>query len=119
VVEGVSLRGLFATGAPPARDVLTWYFPHYSPQGTRPARSIREGDLKFLEKMEFERPFLYDLAADPGETTNLADLRPAEVERLRARLDAILDAQDARMPARNPTYDSTEPVPDRWDTPNS
>ena len=31
---------------------------------------------------------LYDLKADPGEKTNLASARPADVTRLRAALDA-------------------------------
>ena len=118
-VEGVSLRGLLTTGAPPAREPLTWYFPHFSPQGTRPARSVRDGSLKLIEKIEFGEPFLYDLAADPGETTNLADQRPADVERLRGVLDAQLAAQNAPRPRRNPGYSSAAPVPDRWATPDS
>ena len=119
-VEGVSLVPLLTGAAPPARTVLSWYFPHYSPQGTRPVRSIREGSLKLVEPLEFGRPArLYDLAADPGETTDLAAERPDDVERLRAQLDAILDRQGAQPTRRNPTYSSEEPVPDRWATPNS
>lgn len=118
-VEGTSLYGLLTTGAPPMRDELTWYFPHYSPQGTRPARSIRVGDLKLLERLEHGELFLYDLSEDPGETTNLADRRPEDVERLRARLDAALDAQDAQRPTVNPTYSRGAPIPNRWNTPDS
>ena len=118
-VEGTSLRGLLTTGAPLAREPLTWYFPHYSPQGTRPARSVRDGSLKLLEKIEFGEPFLYDLAADPSETTNLAGERPAEVERLRGVLDARLQTQNAQSPRRNPGYSSAAPVPARWATPDS
>ena len=119
-VEGVSLRGLLTSGAPPLRsDPLTWYFPHYSPQGTRPVRSLREGDLLFMEHMEFGGLSLFDLAADPSQTTNLARQRPADVDRLRALLDAALERQNAPRPSRNPQFDSTEPVPDRWATPNS
>ena len=118
-VEGVSLRDLMATGAPPQRAALTWYFPHFSPQGTRPARSIREGPLKLVERLEFGEAFLFDLDADPGETRDLAAERPADVERLRQRLDATLDAQGARRPTRNPRYRPLAPVPSRWATPDS
>ena len=98
---------------------LAWYFPHYSPQGTRPARSIRDGDLKLVERLEFRVPFLYDLAADPGETTNLADERPQDVERLRRQLDTLLEEQGARQPSFNNTYSSEAEAPARWSTPNS
>ena len=119
-VEGVSLRGVLTSGAAPQRPApLTWYFPHYSPQGTRPARAIRDGSLKLLEKIEFGEAYLYDLAADPSETTNLADQRPGEVERLRAALDAVLARQNARAPRRNAGYSSVAPVPARWATPDS
>ena len=119
-VEGVSLLPLMTTAAPPARDVLSWYFPHFSPQGTRPVRSIREGSLKLVEPLEFGRPArLYDLAADPGETTDLAAERPGDVARLQAQLDAILERQGAQPTSRNPTYSSEEPVPARWNTPDS
>ncbi|WP_420455672.1 sulfatase [Rubrivirga sp.] len=119
-VEGVSLRGLLTTGAAPMRaSPLTWYFPHYSPQGTRPARSIRDGRLKLIEKLEFGDTFLFDVVADPGETTNLADDRPDDVARLRQILDETLARQDAPPPRRNPSYSSVAPVPARWVTPDS
>ena len=119
-VEGVSLREHLTTGAPLVRpSPLTWYFPHYSPQGTRPARSLRDGPMKFLEKIEFGEPFLYDLAADPGETTNLADQRPEDVARYRQILDETLARQDAQPPRRNAGYNSQAQVPARWATPDS
>ena len=119
-VEGANLLGHLTTGASVRRDApLSWYFPHYSPQGTRPARSIRDGDLKLVERLEFRTAFLYDLAADPGETVNLAGERPEEVERLRRQLDAILEAQGAREPTVNNRYSSEAEAPARWSTPNS
>ncbi|MCC7493413.1 MAG: sulfatase-like hydrolase/transferase [Fimbriimonadaceae bacterium] len=59
-----------------------------------PARSLQhrwrvEGDQKvILPTKPGAAPELYDLAADPDETTTLASQRPAEVARLRAALDA-------------------------------
>ena len=118
-VEGVSLYNLLTTGAPPMRDELTWYFPHYSPQGTRPARSIRVGGLKLVHRLDQNETSLYDLAADPGETTDLAAERSDDVARLRARLDAALETQGAQAPRANPDYNPNATVPARWDTPNS
>jgi arylsulfatase A-like enzyme len=118
-VEGASLYGLLTSGAPPMRDALTWYFPHYSPQGTRPARSIREGDLKLVQRLDQNETALYDLAADPGETTDLSAERPDDVARLLAQLEAALDAQGARTPRPNPNYNPNTTVPDRWNTPDS
>ncbi len=46
-----------------------------------PHRAIVDGTLKFID---LPKPELYDLATDPGERTNLAADRPAEVTRLRA-----------------------------------
>lgn len=48
-----------------------------------PHRMVVEGRLKLIDK---RRPELYDLLADPTESTNLAAAQPADVERLRALL---------------------------------
>lgn len=50
-------------------------------------RAVTEGDLKLIEGA---RPELFDLAADPGETRSLAEVRPEGVERLRGLLRAAL-----------------------------
>jgi len=55
--------------------------------GWAPLRSWRLGSLKFVDAPRVE---LYDLAADPGENTNLSESRPADVERLRGVLTAAL-----------------------------
>jgi arylsulfatase A-like enzyme/tetratricopeptide (TPR) repeat protein len=51
-----------------------------------PHRMVVEGTLKLIDK---PKPELYDLLADPGETTNLAGTRGADVERLRAKLVSL------------------------------
>ena len=82
-------------------------------QTNRLALAIREGDWKYLdhrgsggndygrdELRAYALPEawpeapgqLYDLAADPGETTNLYYDRPEVVERLKARLDAAVES---------------------------
>ncbi|MEN9786956.1 MAG: hypothetical protein RLZZ299_2220 [Pseudomonadota bacterium] len=59
--------------------------------GLAPHRAVLDGTLKLIDT---PMPELYDLAADPGERTNLATARPADVERLRADLAA----RDAKPP---------------------
>ncbi len=51
-----------------------------------PHRMVVEGNLKLISK---PKPELYDVVADPGETTNLAASRPADVARLQALYDAL------------------------------
>lgn len=48
-----------------------------------PHRMVVDGTLKLIDT---PRPELYDLAADPGEKTNLADSRPDDVLRLKKLL---------------------------------
>jgi choline-sulfatase len=57
-----------------------------------PHRTVVEGNLKLIAT---PKPELYDIVADPGERTNLAEKRPDDVVRLRAKLDAL----DAKPPA--------------------
>jgi len=64
-------------------------------------RLMREGDLKLVVPSAGE-PLLYDLAADPGETRNLAAERPEDLRRMRDRLARIeselaLPALDAEL----------------------
>ena len=51
-----------------------------------PHRAIVDGNLKLIAT---PKPELYDVVADPGETTNLAAARPDDVKRLQAKLAAL------------------------------
>lgn len=117
-LDGRSLLPALA-GRPtgPARDLL-WHFPYYQPEtgfaradpviGTdtfripqvRPHAALRSGDLKLLLHFEDGRAELFDLAADPGETRDLAAARPADAARLRSALERSLADQGARLPSR-------------------
>lgn len=66
--------------------------------------ALRAGTLKIV-RHDATKPWeLYDLAADPGERTDLAGARPADVARLEAAFDAwSADVQrDASPPAPRP-----------------
>lgn len=54
--------------------------------GMAPHRAVVDGGLKYIS---LPKPELYDLAADPGEKTNLADTRKDDVVRLRGLLDGL------------------------------
>lgn len=62
--------------------------------GWSPLRALREGATKYILA---PTPELYDLAADAGETTNLAATRQAEAARLKAAVAAVAS------PAASPT----------------
>ncbi len=87
-LDGVSLRPLLAS---PERDPgLVAYGESVEPAslfGGDLLRSLREGRMKYVHKL---RPELFDLAADPAEKRSLAEERPQEILRLRARLEQVL-----------------------------
>ena len=67
---------------------LFWHQPHYMNQGGKPAGVAREGDWKLIEQYEDGSLELYNIAQDPGETTDLAAAEPARVAALRGKLEA-------------------------------
>jgi arylsulfatase A-like enzyme len=70
----------------------------------RAASALREGDLKIVRSAATKPWELYDLAADPAESTDLAGQRAADVARLNAAYETWLaDAKrDASEPAPRP-----------------
>lgn len=82
-LDGVNLLPVLAGEvAAPVRDALFWRFG--------PQRAVRQGRWKLVDWRDFEAKAnsgwqLYDLAADPGETRDLAAAQPAVVADLRAR----------------------------------
>ena len=68
-------------GTFPPRD-LFWHYPHEHGSGWRPGSAVRRGRWKLIEFAETGRVELYHLAADPGETTDLSDMRPAKRDEL-------------------------------------
>ena len=99
-VDGVSLAGELAGATGPAARVLPWHFPHYHGSGNVPSAAVRAGNLKLVQWFETDDVELYDLAADSGETVNLAPVRAADADSLRAWLTAWRDSVRAAMPTR-------------------
>jgi arylsulfatase A-like enzyme len=66
-------------------DALYWRF--------KPQWAIREGNMKLVSSRKLPEPALYDLAADPAETTDLAANQPNVVKHLREKYD-VWNAQN-------------------------
>jgi arylsulfatase A-like enzyme len=57
------------------RDELFWHFPHYHGSGWKPGSALRKGDWKLVVHYEENKTELFNLAEDPGETTNLSEIK--------------------------------------------
>jgi len=92
-LEGRSLADALRGGpsSPEGRQVFLYRSP-YEPgtvDGLEVAGelfAVRQGRWKLIEHSSRPTPELYDLVADPGETTNLHDSEPADASRLSSLL---------------------------------
>ncbi|MGE3310110.1 MAG: sulfatase-like hydrolase/transferase [Limisphaerales bacterium] len=107
--DGVSLAPLLRNPAASlGREAIHWHYPHYHPGGATPYAAIRAGDWKLIQYYEDGRQELFNLANDPGETTNLADAQPDRVIQLCRSLTNWQNARGAQWPMSNPDW---EPKP--------
>ncbi|MBN1880529.1 MAG: sulfatase [Deltaproteobacteria bacterium] len=95
--DGESLMPVVSDTGDVAREALYWHFPHYHSDGHRPSGAIRKGNMKLIHFFESDRARFYDLAADIGETHDLAAERPDEAARLLKMLSAWQKEVNARM----------------------
>jgi arylsulfatase A-like enzyme len=109
-IDGRSLAPLLR-GDTLAREAIYWHYPHYHPGGATPHSAIRAGRWRLVHFYEDGRDELYDLAADPAETTDLAVLQPAKAADLRTKLDRWLAEVNGQMPTPNPDVDSARDQP--------
>jgi arylsulfatase A-like enzyme len=82
--DGIDILRLLETKAPPQDRNLFWR----SRRGERTRWGVRCGSLKYIREFDGKqsKEFFFDLARDPGETTNLLESRTADVERLKTLL---------------------------------
>lgn len=109
VIDGVSLLSHLKSGGSASldRDELLWHFPHYR-YGSPPYSIIRKGDWKLIKF--WTGPYeLYNLATDLGEEKDLAPDMPVKVRELDAILMKRLEADQAKLPRKNPDYVPKEP----------
>jgi arylsulfatase A-like enzyme len=105
-LDGVSLADLLLQGKAPAPRPLCWHMPHYMNQGSRPSGAIRAGDWKLIEHYEDGRCELFNLANDPGETTDVSAKEPSRVAELRGKLEAWRRDVGAQENTGNPTFNA-------------
>ena len=86
------------------RDAVFFHYPHYHTEGATPYSAIRKGQWKLIEFYEGSRVELYDLARDPGESTNLASSAPGKRDELFADLAVWKIRTGAQLPSLNPDY---------------
>jgi arylsulfatase A-like enzyme len=93
------------------RDALYWYYPNFSGGPGKsgkwakiPRAAIRARRYKLIEYLIEDRPELYDLENDIGETQNLAGKMPAKVEELRTKLRTWMKAVGAPEMLKNVNF---------------
>ena len=97
-IEGQSLVPVL-TGAGSLQDrILTWYYPHYSPQDGKPCAAIRDGHYKLIHFYDPVKTELYNLTDDPGEENDLAEELPAIRDELFQKLNRWLERTGTMMP---------------------
>jgi arylsulfatase A-like enzyme len=102
--DGENLLPLLKENKPLARDELFWHYPHYHGSAWKPGSALRKGDWKLIVHYEDKRTELFNLAGDPGETTDIANEYPQKVIELKEILDKKLKETNAKFPIPNPDY---------------
>ena len=103
--RGISLRGSVEGDDPGRRDIYFESLAGSLNYGWGELRGVRYGDWKLIDS---NKPELFDLASDPGETTNLAELETQQVEDLRAILADLQEPLSGETAAQR----SYEPITD-------
>jgi len=103
--DGVSfLPYLENPDAKPTARPLFWHYPHWGNQGGNPGTAVRVGKWKLIRWNWPARVELYDLEADPGETTDLSGKNPKVVTDLTKRIDTFLAETNAQRATPNPNF---------------
>ena len=90
VLDGADVRGaLTGTTAAVDRPRPLYWRLDMAPPRENLQMAFRDGDWKLLASRDFSHLELYNLKADPRETTNLKDKEPKRVLALRKRLETL------------------------------
>ena len=111
-IDGLSLLPVLTHSAGFDRQALHFHYPHYHHLGYKPAGAIRKGDFKLIEWFEGSiagigpAVSLFDLANDPGETTDISDEHPHLAQGLLAQLREWRREVGAGEMTINPGYET-------------
>ena len=103
--DGENLLPILTENKAINRDELFWHYPHYHGSAWKPGSALRKGDWKLIVHYEDNRIELFNLANDPGETTEVAAEHTEKVQELKNILDKKLAESNAQFPTKNPDYD--------------
>lgn len=79
---------------------ITWHYPHFSNQTSKPSGAYRKDNLKIVRSYETDIYELYDIEADPSESKNLARKNKKLAKALNAELTNSLKEMNAQMPTK-------------------
>ncbi len=99
--DGENLLPVLAENKQLQRDELFWHFPHYHGSGWKPGSALRKGDWKLVLHYENNKTELFNLASDPGETTDVSSENEAKVVEMKKILYTKLAESKAKFPVRN------------------
>ncbi len=97
--DGVDLTPALSGGGLPARDLYAESFAPLLDFGWSPLRAIRSGPWKYIVAPS---PELFDVARDPGETTNVVERHRAEAAALGERAQRYSGAELTARAANDP-----------------
>lgn len=108
VIDGISFAGLLGGKAEPNtfERSLYWHFPnHWGPKGPGigPSSTIRRGNWKLIHYYDGRPTELFNLAADLGESENLATRNPQIAKSLADDLHKFLSDAKAQYPSDKST----------------
>lgn len=101
--DGESLLSVLAGSVPNPDRAIFWHYPVY--HHDKPASVIRKGDWKLIHYLHDDSRWLYNLADDIGETTNLREKYPGKSAELYELLDQWRKEVKAELPVPNPDFD--------------
>jgi arylsulfatase A len=103
VFDGESMLDILAGGAYERDRAIFWHYPVY--HHDFPASAIRKGDWKLIHYLHNDTRFLYNLADDIGERTDLSRQHPEKRDELFQLLQAWRGEVKAELPVPNPDFD--------------
>lgn len=102
--DGYDLLPVLTENKTLGRDELFWHFPHYHGSAWKPGSALRKDNWKLVVHYENNLTELFNLADDPGETTDIANENQEKVTELKKLLDKKLKESGAQFPTPNPDY---------------